>query len=84
MQCVVYRSDRKLQTYLYLPATSSLASLPASIHQALAPLVEIMRLELQKDSRLARQNVAVVLANLQTNGFHIQFPPAQDDDRRAW
>jgi uncharacterized protein len=84
MQCVVYRSDRKSQTYLYLPATSSLASLPTSIHQALAPLVEIMRLELQKDSRLARQNVAVVLTNLQTNGFHIQFPPAQGEVLGAW
>jgi uncharacterized protein len=84
MQCVVYRSDRKLQTYLYLPATSSLASLPASIQQTLAPLVEIMRLELQKDSRLARQNAERVLVNLQTNGFHIQFPPAQGEDRGDW
>jgi len=75
MQCFVYKSARKADTYVYLRARDDFAVLPPAIAEALGPFVFVMQLELNSERKLARESAPVVMANLQGCGFHLQLPP---------
>ncbi|MCK7595371.1 YcgL domain-containing protein [Pseudomarimonas salicorniae] len=75
MRCFVYRSSRREQTYVYLAERDAFDSLPAPLRGALGELGFVLELELGPDRKLAREDPAVVRANLAGQGFHIQFPP---------
>lgn len=75
MKCLVYKSKRKPDTYLYLDQTRALETLPDSVRTLLGELELVMELDLTPERKLARESTAVVLANLGNSGFHIQFPP---------
>jgi uncharacterized protein YcgL (UPF0745 family) len=83
MRCVVYRSDKRPGTYVYTIAGEGLERVPPALRQSLAPLVEALSFELTPDRRLARADAAVVLANLCSAGFHIQFPRSEWERREA-
>lgn len=80
MQCFVYRSERKQETYLYLRERDAFTLLPAEIAALLGPWHFVLELELHPERRLAREDAAVVRANLDARGFHIQFPPRVDGE----
>lgn len=75
MQCFVYRSDKKLDTYVYLRERDAFAVLPPQIAATLGELGFVLEVALTPERKLARGNTEVVRANLAANGFHIQFPP---------
>lgn len=75
MQCFVYRSDKKLDTYVYLRERDAFAVLPPQIAATLGELGFVLEVALTPERKLARGDSAVVRANLVANGFHIQFPP---------
>ena len=75
MQCFVYKSSRKADTYVYLRARDDFAALPASIKDTLGSLIFVMQFELTAQRKLARESAAVVLENLHDRGFHLQLPP---------
>lgn len=75
MSCYVYRSVRKVDTYVYLRLDDGGASLPPAVRSMLGELHRVMALELHPKRRLAREDVSVVLSNLASSGFHVQFPP---------
>lgn len=76
MNCYVYKSRRKPDTYVYLRADDAGAGLPETIRQLLGPLERVMALELHAGRKLARENVLAVMASLDRQGFHLQLPPA--------
>jgi hypothetical protein len=76
MLSFVYRSQRKAETYLYLAQQDDGAKLPEAVRKMLGELIFVMPLELHASRKLAREDIAVVLANLRDSGFHIQFPPS--------
>lgn len=75
VHCVVYRSGRKVNTYLYLRSDLAPDDLPGAVREMLGVLHKVMDLELTAERRLAREDVQVVRANLAASGFHVQFPP---------
>lgn len=75
MRCFVYRSSRREQTYVYLGERDGFDRLPEPLRQGLGRLEFVIELELGPERRLAREDPAVVRANLTGQGFHIQFPP---------
>ena len=46
-----------------------------TVREPLGELVFVLEFALTANRRLARADPAVVLANLQAHGFHLQFPP---------
>ena len=82
MQCVVYRSAVRAYTYLYLRAGLEMEELPADLRKALGPLDKVMDLNLTPDRQLAQEDTATVLANLASQGWHLQLPPS--DDPSGW
>lgn len=75
MQAYVYKSLRKPDTYLYLRKQDDFSMLPPAVREPLGELVFVLEFALTATRRLARADPAVVLANLQAHGFHLQFPP---------
>ncbi|KAA9129796.1 YcgL domain-containing protein [Marinihelvus fidelis] len=82
MKCTVFKSTRRDYTYLYLRDDLELEDIPEELRQLLGDTAEIMTLELSADRPLAQENVESVIANLETEGYHLQLPPK--DDPSGW
>lgn len=74
MLAFVYKSLRKPDTYLYLREKDAFAPVPDAVLTPLGRLAFVMQLELHEGRRLAREDSAVVRANLIALGFHLQRP----------
>jgi uncharacterized protein YcgL (UPF0745 family) len=77
MQCFVYKSLRKADTYVFFAKRDGFDVLPAPIAETLGKLVWVMDLELTPERKLAREDAAVVIANIERRGFHLQLPPPE-------
>lgn len=76
MRCWIYRSLRRAETYLYLRAADDLAPVPEALRARLGRLELVMELDLHPGLRLARADVAQVMAGLRAQGWFLQLPPA--------
>ena len=84
MQAYVYKSQRKDNTFVYLTARDDFERLPEPLRTQLGTLKFVLEAALTPERRLAREDIHVVLENLATRGFHIQFPPPPlERDERA-
>ncbi|WP_240096261.1 YcgL domain-containing protein [Thermomonas flagellata] len=77
MYAYVYKSLRKADTYVYLARRDDFGCLPESLRARLGALAFVLEVALTPERRLAREDPAVVRANLAARGFHLQLPPAE-------
>ncbi len=75
LPCWIYRSPRKDEMYLYLSKEDDFASVPEPLLKRFGPPAKVMELTLTPQRTLAREDIAKVMQNLQTQGFHLQMPP---------
>ena len=75
-ECIVYRSAKREETYLYLEASRSLDELPGELAASFGRAVKVMSLDLRPDTRLAVADTRAVLAALEDPGYFLQLPPA--------
>jgi uncharacterized protein len=75
MQCFVYKSMRRAETYVYLRAADAFDALPGAIVEQLGNLAFVIEIDLSPQRKLARENVEEVMNNLVAQGYHLQFPP---------
>jgi len=61
--------------YLYLREEDGIATLPTSLLDQFGVPRFVMQLELHPDRQLARADIAQVMRNLLTQGYHLQMPP---------
>jgi len=81
MSCYIYRCSRKPDMYIYLAEKDDFSKVPATIMNGLGITEFSMELELDADKKLAKENAAEVMRNLEENGFHLQLPddtPVED------
>jgi len=76
MFCHIYRSNRKVDTYLYLADKDDFSILPESLLGVFGDPEFSFSFELTMNKKLAREDVSEVLANLESQGYHLQL---QDD-----
>ena len=79
MQCYVYRATKRADTYVYLPEKDDFSELPEGVMRALGRLEFALEFELTPERTLAQEDPQKVLANLDEQGFHLQFPPPEED-----
>lgn len=79
MQCYVYRSSRKLDTYLYLPEKDAFEDVPEALMQVFGQPEFALEFELTPDRSLAQEDPVEILSNLEERGFHLQMPPENQD-----
>jgi uncharacterized protein YcgL (UPF0745 family) len=75
MQCFVYASQRKPNTYVWLQSRGGFDVLPEPLTLMLGELRFAMELELDDSRRLPQEDTREVLANLAERGWHLQIPP---------
>ncbi len=73
MQCYIYRSPRKADTYLYLAQKDDFESVPAALLEVFGEPEFCFDFELTADRKLAKENAGEVLQNLEARGFHLQM-----------
>lgn len=76
MLCEVFKSSRRDEMYLYVDNSRGVAEVPQELLMQFGKLVPVMRLLLTPERTLARANVAVVLASLESQGYYLQMPPS--------
>ena len=72
MFCHIYRSNRKVDTYLYLVDKDDFSILPESLLGVFGDPEFSFSFELTEEKKLAREDTAEVLANLESQGYHLQ------------
>ena len=75
MHAYVYKSQRKLDTYVYLAKRDDFDALPPELGASLAPFSFVLEVALTPERRLAQADAVQVRANLAERGFHLQLPP---------
>jgi uncharacterized protein YcgL (UPF0745 family) len=78
MQCTIYKSRRKQDTYLYLATRDDFSHVPEALLKLLGEPVHVMDLDLSPERKLAQEDTAEVLRNLQERGWHLQMPREEE------
>ena len=78
MRCTVYKSLKKQDTYLYMASKDDFSKVPESLMKLLGAPVHVMDLELSPERKLAQEDVAEVLRNLEERGWHLQMPGQEE------
>ena len=74
MQCFIYRCSLKPDMYIYLEEEDVFDNVPKEIFNSLGIVEFSMELEVDPETRLAREDTETVISNLKEHGFHIQLP----------
>ncbi|MEZ5477401.1 MAG: YcgL domain-containing protein [Thiolinea sp.] len=82
MQCYVYRSKHKRQTYLFLPEKDNFSQVPESLLQLFGIAEFSFEFELRPGRQMIMTDTDQVIRNLEENGFFLQLPPAEDLTQR--
>lgn len=80
MRCVIYRSNRKRDTYLYVQKEGDFSQVPSGLLSLLGRLDLVMTLELMPDRTLARADPEQVREQLRTRGYYLQLPPSDNTE----
>ena len=76
MFCHIYRSNHKIDTYLYLLDKDDFSVVPEDLLRVFGPPEFSFSFDLTTGRELAREDSAEVLENLRNQGYHLQLPPA--------
>ena len=76
MLCHIYRSNLKIDTYLYLLEKDDFSIIPEALLRVFGPPEFSFSFDLTQERKLAKEDSAEVLENLKEQGYHLQL---QDD-----
>lgn len=74
IECEVYKSLKKDETYVFIESTSSLSELPDALSKVLGKTELVMTLNLTPEKKMARGNAAEIMLSIEQQGFHLQMP----------
>ena len=80
MQCLVYKSLKQFDYYLYVNKDEELQRVPNGLRQLLGRLQRVLELELGSGRTLAQADVAEVLRQIEERGYYLQMPPRTGAD----
>ena len=73
MLCHIYRSDRKLDTYLYLVDKDDFSVIPPDLLRVFGSPEFSFSFNLTQERALAQEDIGEVLDNLENQGYHLQL-----------
>lgn len=77
MQCFVYASLHKADTYLWLAGRDEFDVLPEPLALMLGELRFVMEVHLDAQRNLPMEDARQVLDHLRAQGWHLQLPPQE-------
>lgn len=78
--CSIYKSPRKREMYLYVLKSDALKRVPEELLAVFGTPQLAFDLVLHPERPLEREDIHLVLENLDKQGYHLQMPPANDED----
>ena len=78
MQCVVYKSLKQFDYFLFVKKDEDLDRVPDGLRRILGALEKVMDLELNEKRSLARADVVTVMRQIEECGYYLQMPPQSD------
>ncbi len=81
MICYIYRSPKKSETYLYVTKMDDFSSVPEQLIKMFGEPDFSMTLNLAKRTHLARENIEIVREQLSNDGYFLQMPPLESDNK---
>ncbi|WP_205341574.1 YcgL domain-containing protein [Denitrificimonas caeni] len=82
--CSVYHSSKKAGMYLYVLRADALKRVPEALLELFGAPKHAFDLVLTPTRTLVREDIIQVLKNLDTQGYHLQMPPPEDDYLVHW
>lgn len=76
----IYRSRKHAEMYLYVEKKEGLSRVPEALMERFGQAEASMTLLLTPEKKLARASAEKVLAQIETEGFYLQLPPAKDPE----
>lgn len=77
--CSIYKSPRKREMYLYVLKAEALTKVPEGLLVAFGTPQHAFDLVLSPERELAREDIHKVLENLESQGYHLQMPPPEEE-----
>jgi len=74
MECFVYRSTRRPETYLFVPRANDFEDVPDELLEHLGRLEFALDFQLGPERSLAQADPRTVIAHLEKDGFYLQLP----------
>ena len=75
MICAVYKSSRKVDTYLFVEKRDDFEAVPAPLMQMFGIPKLVMLVPLSKREELAMADINKVKSELTDKGYYLQIPP---------
>ncbi|AGE18563.1 MULTISPECIES: YcgL domain-containing protein [Serratia] len=75
MLCVIYRSPKRDQTYLYVEKKDDFSRVPEELMKSFGVPQFAMMLSLDERKKLASADIEKVKQALKDEGYYLQFPP---------
>ena len=75
----VFKSLKKLDTYLYLDKSQNIEELPNALRDSFGQYELVLEMELSPERKLARADANQVLSDIALKGFYLQLPPTIDE-----
>ncbi|ACT06847.1 protein of unknown function DUF709 [Dickeya chrysanthemi Ech1591] len=79
MYCVIYRSSRREQTYLYVEKKDDFSRVPEELMKSFGQPHLVMILPLDGSKKLASADIEKVKQMLSDQGFYLQLPPPPEN-----
>ena len=79
MFCVIYKSPRREQTYLYVEKKDDFSRVPDALLQGFGKPQLAMLLPLDRRKKLVNADLEKVKEALKTQGYYLQLPPPPED-----
>ena len=82
--CSIYQSSRKPGMYLYVLKADALGRVPDELLKLFGAPRHSFDLVLTSERQLASEDIHKVLENLDSQGFHLQLPPQEEEYIQHW
>ncbi|QIR14383.1 YcgL domain-containing protein [Shewanella aestuarii] len=79
MICVVYKSSRRADTYLFVEKRDVFEAVPEPLMQMFGTPKLVMMVPLSKRESLALADIEKVKTELKEKGYYLQIPPPQEN-----
>ncbi|MEW6992081.1 YcgL domain-containing protein [Colwelliaceae bacterium 6441] len=79
MLCVIYKSPKKAQTYLFIKERNKFNDVPEALMAMFGTPTLVTIINLANKDKLALADINKVRENLDSKGFYLQLPPPQED-----
>jgi uncharacterized protein YcgL (UPF0745 family) len=76
MLCAVYKSRKKIDTYLYVPNEDDFSAVPEPLLKAFGTPHFVMQVPVNKRQHIAQIGREEFLKKIKEQGFYLQLPPS--------